>query len=48
MFILARYDDWKKIMKRLREDDIPDAAMNLGGFWSKLLVSDADWKKMMK
>ncbi len=36
------------MMKRLRDDGIPDAAMKAGGFWAKLLVSDADWKKMMK
>ncbi len=41
-FILVCDDDLMKIMKRLRDDDIPDAAMKAGGFWAKLLVSNAD------
>jgi hypothetical protein len=41
-------DDWAKMMKRIHEDDVPEAAMKSGGLWGKFLVSDNEWKILSK
>ncbi len=46
--IPIQWEQWEIILKRIRDDRIPDVAMSQNGLWSMILVPENEWLRVRK